>query len=98
MNQSGAVKAAVLGVATLSLSVASGVYSQQAAPEMSFFITSVGSGKGADLGGIEGATLTLDRESDHGVGDSAGGGVGRHGARTCRRRSGCRTELTACLA
>ena len=55
MNQSGAVKAAVLGVATLSLSVASGVYSQQAAPEMSFFITSVGSGKGADLGGIEGA-------------------------------------------
>ena len=31
------------------------VYAQQAAPEMSFFITSVGLGKGADLGGIEGA-------------------------------------------
>jgi hypothetical protein len=28
---------------------------QQAAPEMSFFISSVGSGKGADLGGIAGA-------------------------------------------
>jgi hypothetical protein len=28
---------------------------QQASPQMSFFITSVGSGKGADLGGLQGA-------------------------------------------
>jgi hypothetical protein len=30
-------------------------FAQQSAAEMSFFVTSVGSGKGADLGGLEGA-------------------------------------------
>ena len=43
-------------VAALPLSLAAGVQAQQSgAANMSFFITSVGSGKGADLGGIEGA-------------------------------------------
>jgi hypothetical protein len=55
MQKSTVIKAAVLSAAALTLGVAGGVYSQQAAPEMSFFITSEGSGKGADLGGIEGA-------------------------------------------
>jgi hypothetical protein len=41
--------------AGLALAAAGFVYAQQAAPEMSFFITSVGSGKGADLGGLAGA-------------------------------------------
>jgi hypothetical protein len=39
----------------VALAAAGFVYAQQAAPEMSFFITSVGSGKGADLGGLAGA-------------------------------------------
>src|SRR3954465_8068530 len=34
---------------------ASGAAAQQGAAEMGFFVTSVGSGKGADLGGLEGA-------------------------------------------
>jgi hypothetical protein len=55
MNKATAIKAVAVSVAALSLGVASVVYSQQAVPEMSFFITSVGSGKGADLGGLEGA-------------------------------------------
>lgn len=43
-------------LATLSiaaLAVANPIYSQD--PTMSFFVTSIGSGKGADLGGLEGA-------------------------------------------
>ena len=46
--------AGVLGVA-LGVAVAGYVSAQKAVPEMSFFITSAGLGKGADLGGIEGA-------------------------------------------
>ncbi|MEQ1772256.1 MAG: hypothetical protein ABL891_00620 [Burkholderiales bacterium] len=41
--------------ASLLLIVAGIAGAQQAAPEMSFFISSVGSGKGADLGGLAGA-------------------------------------------
>jgi hypothetical protein len=37
------------------LSLAATAASAQGAPDLSFFVTSVGSGKGADLGGIEGA-------------------------------------------
>jgi hypothetical protein len=37
------------------LAGASGAAAQQGAAEMSFFVTSAGSGKGADLGGLEGA-------------------------------------------
>jgi hypothetical protein len=55
MNKSSAIKAVAVSVAALSLGAATLVYSQQAVPEMSFFITSVGSGKGADLGGLDGA-------------------------------------------
>ena len=55
MNKLSAIKAVAVSVAALSLGAATVVYSQQAVPEMSFFITSVGSGKGADLGGIAGA-------------------------------------------
>jgi hypothetical protein len=40
--------------AVMTLSLGGGVQAQTAA-DMSFFITSVGSGKGADLGGLEGA-------------------------------------------
>jgi hypothetical protein len=43
------------GCAAFVLAAAGYVAAQQAAPEMSFFITSVGSGKGADLGGLAGA-------------------------------------------
>ena len=45
--------AIVASVALLSLGVYADVQAQQSNP--SFFITSVGSGKGADLGGLEGA-------------------------------------------
>jgi hypothetical protein len=40
-----------------SLGLAAGAYAQQApqSPDMTFFVTSAGSGKGADLGGLEGA-------------------------------------------
>jgi hypothetical protein len=55
MNKATAIKVVAVSVAALSLGAATVVYSQQAVPEMSFFITSVGSGKGADLGGLEGA-------------------------------------------
>jgi hypothetical protein len=40
-------------IALVSLGLAAGAWAQQ--NNMSFFITSVGSGKGADLGGLEGA-------------------------------------------
>jgi len=41
----------------LSLGLSAGAFAQQApqSPDMTFFVTSVGSGKGADLGGLEGA-------------------------------------------
>ena len=55
MKKTTAIKTVAMTIAALSLGVASGVYSQQPASEMSFFITSVGSGKGADLGGLAGA-------------------------------------------
>ena len=42
-------------LASLLLVLAGIAGAQQAAPEMSFFISSVGSGKGADLGGLNGA-------------------------------------------
>jgi hypothetical protein len=43
--------------AVLSLGLAAGAYAQQApqSPDMTFFVTSAGPGKGADLGGLEGA-------------------------------------------
>ena len=46
------VSMALASVALITLGVAGGAQSQQ---QMSFFVTSVGSGKGADLGGLEGA-------------------------------------------
>ena len=42
-------------ITALSLGITGGVYSQQRASEMSFFISSAGSGNGADLGGLTGA-------------------------------------------
>jgi hypothetical protein len=48
----------LLGSVTLvCLGMSAGVYAQQApqSPDMTFFVTSAGSGKGADLGGLEGA-------------------------------------------
>jgi len=56
----------VAALALASLCVTSGVEAQQQpaqqaapqlpqAPNMTFFVTSVGPGKGADLGGVEGA-------------------------------------------
>src|SRR3954447_20108364 len=66
---------AFLGV-TLALGVTSAVQAQQPAapqlpqaPEMTFFVTGAGPGKGADLGGLEGADqycLTLAQR--HGAG------------------------------
>ena len=44
---------AVIGAAVLALSVGGAVQAQQ--NTMSFFVTSVGSGKGGDLGGLDGA-------------------------------------------
>ena len=57
-------KSKALIVAAVALGVTSGVYAQQQpaappqlpqAPNMTFFVTGAGPGKGADLGGIEGA-------------------------------------------
>ena len=52
-------KAITAGVALLSVCIAGGVAAQKAKPQqeagMSFFITSAGSGKGGDLGGLQGA-------------------------------------------
>ena len=55
MKKATAIKTTAMTLAALSLGLAGGVYSQQAVPEMSFFISSAGSGKGADLGGLGGA-------------------------------------------
>lgn len=59
MKKVTAIKTMAMTIVALALGAGGGVYSQQApqtaAPEMSFFISSVGSGKGADLGGLAGA-------------------------------------------
>jgi hypothetical protein len=47
-----ALTLALLGSATF---IVAATYAQQPSPQMSFFITSVGSGKGANLGGVQGA-------------------------------------------
>jgi hypothetical protein len=64
--------------AVLSLALGTGGQAQQggAASEMSFFVTSVGPGNGADLGGLAGA----DRNCEQ-LGEAAGAG-GRTGALT----------------
>jgi hypothetical protein len=43
------------GVAAVTLLLALGAQAAQPSPDMSFFVTSVGLGKGADLGGLAGA-------------------------------------------
>jgi hypothetical protein len=48
------VRSSMCVATLLALGLAAGAQAQQAG-EMSFFVTSVGSGKGADLGGLEGA-------------------------------------------
>src|SRR5213596_355712 len=57
-------KSKVLIIAALTLGVTSGINAQQQpaappqlpqAPNMTFFVTGAGPGKGADLGGLEGA-------------------------------------------
>ncbi|CAO3374237.1 hypothetical protein [Azospirillum argentinense] len=50
-----ALSAAVLFAAAPAAAQASGGSASSGSADMSFFITSVGSGKGADLGGLEGA-------------------------------------------
>lgn len=45
----------ILLVTSLAAAVAAGCTSAPSSPPMSFFVTSVGSGKGADLGGLAGA-------------------------------------------
>jgi hypothetical protein len=47
-----ALTLALVGSATFVVAV---TYAQQPSPQMSFFITSVGSGRGANLGGLQGA-------------------------------------------
>jgi hypothetical protein len=47
-----ALTLALLGSATF---IVAATYAQQPSPQISFFITSVGSGKGANLGGVQGA-------------------------------------------
>ena len=52
------MRLSLFGSATLvCLGMSAGAYAQQApqSPDMTFFVTSAGSGKGADLGGLEGA-------------------------------------------
>jgi len=53
MKNTGYVKAAMLGSILALLSGAAGAHPDPA--EMTFFVTSVGKGNGADLGGLEGA-------------------------------------------
>jgi hypothetical protein len=49
-------KLSVIAASVLvSTGIVAGVYAADAAPKMGFFVTSVGSGKGADLGGLAGA-------------------------------------------
>ncbi|HEY0835533.1 MAG TPA: hypothetical protein VGE72_16645 [Azospirillum sp.] len=53
-------RGALLG-AVLALGLGGGAQAQGSAGEMTFFVTSVGSGKGADLGGLEGADRHCQR-------------------------------------
>jgi hypothetical protein len=65
-----------IAIAVLALSAASGAQAQQPAPpqlpqapNMTFFVTSVGLGKGADLGGLEGADRHCQQLAErHGAG------------------------------
>jgi hypothetical protein len=52
----------ILASAALSLGLCAGAQAQE--PEMSFFITSVGPGNGADLGGLEGADAYCQQLAD----------------------------------
>ncbi len=53
-NTTRAVRLAAMGIAAVGL-LAPAVAQQPQAPNMTFFVTTEGSGKGADLGGLEGA-------------------------------------------
>src|SRR5688572_32889407 len=61
--------AMVVSAALLTLGVGAGIAAQTQEPDMTFFISSVGSGKGADLGGLAGA----DRHCQS-LADAAGAG------------------------
>ena len=50
------------------------VGAQQKPSGLSFFITSAGSGKGADFGGVEGADKHCQQEPEHHLQDDRGGG------------------------
>src|SRR5262245_16652755 len=55
----------IMALATLSLGLGAGAQAQQAQQaDMSFFITSVGPGNGADLGGLEGADAYCQQLAD----------------------------------
>jgi hypothetical protein len=58
----------ILATATLSLGLCAGAQAQQT--DMSFFITSVGPGNGADLGGLEGADAYCQQLAEAGGADS----------------------------
>ena len=74
----------VVALALASLGVTSGVEAQQQptqqaapqlpqAPNMTFFVTSAGPGKGADLGGLEGADQHCQQLAQrHGAGGKPG--------------------------
>lgn len=49
------LKTSLIAVTALFLATGSGLFAQNADPKLSFFITSRGSGNGADLGGLAGA-------------------------------------------
>src|SRR5690606_19813515 len=61
---------ATVAAATLAALGCMGAWAQDADPAMSFFITSEGSGNGADLGGLEGADAHCQQLAEAvGVGD-----------------------------
>ena len=66
-----ATRLSVLATATLIATAGSALAQQQPpqAPNMTFFITSIGPGKGADLGGLDGADAYCQR-----LGTAAGAG------------------------
>ena len=82
MNKSKIVVCAALALA--SIGVTSGVQAQQPpappaapqlpqSPNMTFFVTGAGPGKGADLGGLEGADRALSAiGARHGAGERRG--------------------------
>ena len=78
MNKAKTIIVAALALA--SLGVTSDVEAQQQAapqlpqaPNMTFFVTSVGPGKGADLGGLEGADQYCQQLAQrHGAGGKPG--------------------------